>query len=176
MYSRRVATESLPGTRSYRLDEPARLLALADYLNPGAARLHQLQELIALAARLLRVQSLMLCLVDRDRIIVHAFQGTRPLSSLTVTPVWEAILGSEPLFVWQADPLEDADEIPLLTPGLATPGLFVAAPVITRDNAVIGALCVSDATPRRLSVDEGAMLAMLAGQAMSVLELDRVTR
>ena len=176
MYPRRVATEALPGTRSYRLDEPARLQALADYVDPGAERLHQLQELVALAARLLRMQSSMLCLVDRDRIIVHAFQGTRPLASLTVTPVWEGILASEPLFVWQADPLEDPGGIPMLTPGVAAPGLFAAAPVVTSGKAVIGALCVSDPMPRRLSADERAMLVMLAGQAMSQLELARVTR
>ena len=176
MYPRRLATESLPGTRSCRLEESARLQALADYVDPGAERLHQLQELVTLAGRLLRMQSSMLCLVDRDRIIVHALQGTRPLASLTVTPVWEVILGAEPLFVWQADPLEDPGGIPMLTPGGGSPGVFVAAPVTTSANAVIGALCVSDARPRRLSADDRAMLLMLAGQAMSLLELARVMR
>lgn len=170
------ASGSPLAARSYRLDDPARLQALAGYRDPDPERLHQLREVAALAARLLRVQVSMLGLVDRDRVVVHALQGMRPQATLEVTPVWEAILGSVPLFVWQADPLEDAGGIPLLSPGAATPGLFVAAPLVSPENAVIGALCVSDPVPRRLSADDRATLAVLADQAMSLMELHRVIR
>lgn len=176
MFPTRGAPGSPLAARAFRLDDPDRLFALSGYRDPDPDRLHQLREVTALASRLLRVQASMLALVDRDRVIVHAFQGMRALASLEVTPIWGAILGGDPLFVWQADPALDSVEIPLLTPGAATPGLFVAAPLVSPENAVIGALCISDAAPRPLSPDDRATLTMLADQAMSLMELHRVIR
>ena len=162
--------------RTCRLDDPARLQVLAEYHDPDPERLHQLQQLVALAGRLIRAETALLALVHRDRVVVQALHGTRPSSTLAVTPAWEAILGADPLFVWQADPLEDAAGIPVRIPGAAAPGLFVAAPLVSPERAVIGALCISDPVPRRLTADDRATLTMLAGQAMSLMELHRVIR
>ena len=176
MYPTRGAPNPVLAERAWRLDDPLRLQAMAEYHDPDPQRLHQLQEVVALAGRLIRAELAMLVLVHRDRVVVQALQGTRVQAAIAVTPVWEAILGSDPLFVWQADPLEDAAEIPTLTPGAAAPGLFVAAPLVSPEQAVLGALCVSDPVPRRLSADDRAMLTMLARQAMSLMELHRVIR
>lgn len=162
--------------RVSRLDDPVRLQALADYGNPDAERIHQLQELVALASRLMHAEIAMVALVGRDRVDIHALHGPRPVTTIAVSPVWAEILAADPLYVWQADGLSDGAGIPAVSARTASPGLFVAVPLVSPEHAVIGALCISDPVPRRLVADDRAALAMLANQAMSLMELHRLIR
>lgn len=187
-----TASTSSPTARFYRLAEAARLEALADYGEPDADCLKQLQAVVVLAARLLHARASLVGLVGNDHVAVHGYQGGQedghrgpdgPASQgarvspiLGAGPLWETILAADPLFVWQGEPRADAGSLARLMPDAAVPSRFVAAPLVTPANAAIGALCISDPAPRSLSSDDRAAVTMLASQAMSLMELYRLAQ
>jgi diguanylate cyclase (GGDEF)-like protein len=154
-------------------DESRRLAALRELALLDTAPEREFDALVALAAELAHVPSAMLTLVDADRQWVKARSG--PGFSETPRDVSfcdHTIRGQGALVVEDAaaDPRFSAS--PLVTGPLATrfyAGVPIHAPDAAGGRQPVGALCVTDTRPQRLSEAGSAALAHLATLAEALL-------
>ncbi|MGZ6881061.1 MAG: PAS domain S-box protein, partial [Mycobacteriaceae bacterium] len=140
-------------------------------LNAGSDQV--LDELTALAAQLCQVPMAMVSLFDAERQWCASsfgpeLQGTAPEDAFCVRALGDAGVVVVP------DATADTrfSSSPLVT---GEPGVrFCAgAPLVTQEGNVLGALCVLDVAPRRLTAQHLAQLSVLARQIVSQLELRR---
>ncbi|MGZ6815933.1 MAG: GAF domain-containing protein, partial [Mycobacteriaceae bacterium] len=140
-------------------------------LNAGSDQV--LDELTALAAQLCQVPMAMVSLFDAERQWCASsfgpeLQGTAPEDAFCVRALGDAGVVVVP------DATADTrfSSSPLVT---GEPGVrFCAgAPLVTQEGNVLGALCVLDVAPRRLTAQHLAQLTVLARQIVSQLELRR---
>lgn len=163
------------------LDEEARRLATLCSLDLlDTAPEAEFDMLVALAARLLDCPAGMLTLIDRDRLWVKAREGEGP----TQIPRQDAmcdhtIQGTAPLMVEDlaADPRFAAN------PHVVAPGgmrFYAGVPLHVEDEdgarQAIGAVCVIDHRPRRLSAAELDILERLARIAEALIAARAETR
>jgi signal transduction histidine kinase/CheY-like chemotaxis protein len=152
-------------------DEPGRLAALARYGILDTPAEPEFDRITALAARLFRVPTVAIVLVDADRTWSKSRYGlalptlTRALAFCDVT-----IAGRDVLVVRDArlDPRFAASPLVARDPGLR---FYAAAPICTPEGHNIGCLELADTKARDLSATERDMLASLAAVVMDELEL-----
>jgi len=166
------------------LDEARRLAALNVLALLDEAPQKEFDALVALTASLLSAPDAMLTLIDKDRQWVKAQTGNAPNGvPRELTLCDHTIRGTEPLVIedTRADP-RFADS-PWVT---AAEGVrfYAGVPIHARDPdgkmQPIGALCVTDRSPRRLSPTEyGTLLhvatlaeAMIAARATALKAID----
>lgn len=159
-----------------RMEEEARLEALARYgvLDTGAER--DFDEIARFAASLSQMPIALISLVDRDRIWFKARAG---LHAQEVSPVDYpfcpfVVANHRPLVV----PDTLADERFATSPAVTVPGgvrFYAGMPLETDDGFVLGTLCVIDVEPRMLELHQEEALRFLAHQVVIRLELGRVT-
>jgi signal transduction histidine kinase len=130
-------------------------------------------DIVALASSVCGVPMSLVSLIDTDRQWFKAKVGTdltethRDLSFCA-----HAILGRDLLVV--PDARMDARFAD--NPSVATDGgirFYAGAPLVTSDGFAVGALCVVDAEPRKLDLDQLQALRALARQVTAQLELRR---
>jgi signal transduction histidine kinase len=130
-------------------------------------------DIVALAAKVCAVPMSLVSLIDADRQWFKARIGTdltetsRDMSFCT-----HAILGRDLLVV--PDAKEDARFRD--NPAVEVSGgirFYAGAPLITTEGYALGTLCVFDAVPRRLEVEQLQALRALARQVTSQLEMRR---
>ena len=130
----------------------------------------------SLAAKLLKAPVALTTLVDADRVWFMSRHGldmdhmARDEAFCNAT-----IKGTCPLVIDDAaeDPRTRAN--PLVT-GAPQLRFYMAAPLCTRDNVRLGALCVMDRVPRRATASEIEILTTLARLIMDQIELRLASR
>lgn len=132
----------------------------------------EFDDLVLLASRICETPIALFSLVDRDRQWFKAKRGM-PATETTrdIAFCSHAIqVPSEVLIV--PDTLEDArfrkNPLVLFEPGIR---FYAGAPVVTREGAALGTICVIDTKPRRLSQYQIACLEALSRLTTSLLEL-----
>jgi signal transduction histidine kinase len=153
-------------------NETARLAALYSLDVLDSPPEQDFDDIVALAAAVCGVPLSLVSLIDVDRQFVLARSG----HDLTGTPLdmsfcAHAILGKDLLVV--PDTREDARfrDNPVVVAGGNR--FYAGAPLITTEGYALGTLCVVDAEPRRLDVEQLQALRALARQVTSQLELRR---
>ena len=154
--------------------EAIRLQALQAYEVLDAPADPRLDELVSLCGKLLDAPVAVLSLVDSDRLVFKARHGIdvaetqRRDSACTV-----AIQGDRLLVVEDtaADPRFSAHPLFAASPKLR---FYAAMPLITPRRAALGALCIADVRPRKLTPVHAEALRVLAAQVMDVLEERRI--
>ncbi|MGB8694000.1 MAG: GAF domain-containing protein [Steroidobacteraceae bacterium] len=154
-------------------DETGRLAALRACEILDTAPERAFDGLVALAARLTNAPIALLSFVDQSRQWFKARVGL----GAQETPREQsfcahAILESGPLIVEDATRDTRFTDNALVT---GQPGIrfYAGYPLELSDGARVGTLCVIETRPRTLSADENRLLAALAEQATSQLELRR---
>jgi signal transduction histidine kinase len=153
--------------------ETDRLAALYDLDVLDTPPEKDFDDIVALASAVCGVPMSLVSLVDSDRQWFKAKIGTDLTeTSRDLSFCAHAILGGDLLVV--PDARQDARFAD--NPAVDTPGgirFYAGAPLLTTDGFAIGALCVVDAEPRRLGLDQLQALRALARQVTSQLELRR---
>ena len=156
-------------------NEAQRLEALRSYqiLDTEAERIYD--GITALAAHICGVPVAMVSLVDESRqwfkskLGVHQQQTPRDVAFCAHT-----ILKDEPLFV--SDALTDSRfaDSALVT---GEPGIrfYAGFPLTNPEGFALGALCVIDREPRKLSAQQQEAMQILARQVMALLEMRRIS-
>ncbi|WP_007519442.1 MULTISPECIES: EAL domain-containing protein [Pseudofrankia] len=150
-------------------DEPSRLSALRRYRILDTAPEPEFDALVTLAAQLADCGFGYLTFIDSDREWLKASHGVQPTEL-------RARVGAGSHIVADGRYLEIQDcsrdlryaHLARLEPQVVT--FFAGAPLRTADGHVIGALCVSDRVPRRLTTGQRTALDTLARHAMSLLD------
>jgi diguanylate cyclase len=155
-------------------DEPARLAALRRYGVLDTGREAAFDELATLAAHVCDCRYGMVIFVDAHREWFKAMHGLEFPPLPRVAPASYVVATGEPIEV--PDLVQDVRFAHMAQADPRHTVRFIAgAPLLTPDGHTIGALCVSDRTPRRLTPGQRAGLANLAKQAMRLLESRRET-
>jgi len=153
--------------------EALRLQALRDYAADPAPD-PQLDELVALAARLCQTPSAALSLVGADRQWFKARHGLPPAElPRDVSLCAHAIAQPEEVFVVRdarADPRFAAHPLVADPPGIR---FYAGAPLRTAAGHALGTVCVIDRQPRDFSDEQRHALTVLARHALTRLELQR---
>ena len=157
------------------VDEASRLAVLRSYEVLDTPPEQSLDDLAELAAHICATPAAFITLVDEHRVWLKAKVGAestdtpRELSFCAHT-----ILTDDLLVVADATKDPRFARNPLVTGG---PGIrfYAGAPLVTPEGASLGALCVVDLAPRRLTVEQEQALRVLGRQVMTHLELRRHT-
>ncbi|CAN5241487.1 hypothetical protein BH09GEM1_BH09GEM1_12480 [soil metagenome] len=133
-------------------------------------------DLATLAAQLCDTPIALIALVGEDRQWVKSTIGLTMSEALRDTAMCaHAILGPGLLVVPDTARDKRFADHPLVT-GDTRIRFYAGAPLITPDGQALGALCVMDRKPRRLSRAQQNGLRLLSGQVMSQLEQRRTSR
>jgi PAS domain S-box-containing protein len=156
------------------LDEPARLAALHQYDILDTAPEQSFDDLTLLVAHICAVPSAMVSLVDDKRQWFKSRLGrVETETSRDIAFCAHTILHADDVFEVRdarAD-LRFADN-PMVT-GPEQLRFYAGAPLVAPSGHVLGALCVTDTVPRRLSADQLAALRALSRHVVSLLEQRR---
>jgi two-component sensor histidine kinase/PAS domain-containing protein len=158
------------------IEDEDRLAALEELEILDTQPEESFDDIVAIAAALCRVPIALVSLVDRNRQWFKAKVGL----DLAQTPIEQSVcscgLGSEDLLVIP-DLTADARTA---SNALVTPAggirFYAGAPLTTRDDEVVGMLCVIDNEPRPdgLTPDQQIGLAALARQTMRLMEMRHI--
>ena len=148
----------------------SRLAAVRRYgvLSPGDDP--DLEQLCALAIRVLISDGAVIAVADEDRALVRA-QAGEPLPAVVEGPFIDGVLEEQAIEL--ADLGAAAGAIPLLAAGV---GAYASAPLTTHDGIAIGVVAVWSKAPRTRSADDVANLQDIADMAMHEIELRRAVR
>lgn len=154
-------------------DEPERLQALAEYsiLDTGPDPLYD--DFVLLATRLCGTKMASISLMAQDRQWFKARIGPGPKQTPRDISLCGHAITQQGIFVVEDTHLDErfADN-PLITAWRGV-RFYAAAPLITPEGYAIGALCVLDVKPRKMTAAQGEALAALGRHVMSQLELRR---
>jgi PAS domain S-box-containing protein len=159
------------------LDEDFRLEVLRDYGVLDVQAEPALEELAKLAAQICDVPVAMISLVDTDRLWFLAKVGTDLTGRRRdISFCGHLVEAHDVLIVPDATKDERFADNPLVAqekPGIR---FYAGVPLISPEEAVLGALCVIDHIPRDLTEEQNHALHVLARQVMTHLELRRSMR
>jgi diguanylate cyclase (GGDEF) domain len=159
--------------RNYELD-PKRLAALAEHEILDTLPEREYDDIVTLAALICDTPIAVIAFIDSERAWFKARKGIgfselanhsslcshTPQMSEEVMTVqdlwWDAELSMHPLVVGE--------------PHIRS---YAAVPILTKDNHMIGSLCVADRVPREFSADQLSSLRSLANQLHQTLDLRR---
>jgi GAF domain-containing protein/tRNA A-37 threonylcarbamoyl transferase component Bud32 len=147
----------------------SRLAAVHRYavLAPGGDP--DLDQLCALASRLLRADGAVIAIADEDRALVRAGAGA-PLPAVARSRYVDGVLEEQALTLPDVGTGVGA---PLLGEGV---GAYASAPLRTHDGVAIGVAAVWSRAPRPFSDDDLATVQDIADMAMHEVELRRAVR
>lgn len=141
-----------------RLNDPARLRALAQTRLLDTPREESFDRLTRLVSRLLDAPVSLVSLVDRDRQFFKSAHGLEePLASARQTPLSHSfcqyvVTSGAPLVI------ENAKDSPIVcdNPAVSESGVtaYAGVPITSPDGHVLGSLCALDTKPRRWSADD----------------------
>jgi tRNA A-37 threonylcarbamoyl transferase component Bud32 len=177
---RATAAEAAEAFRSILATEVARTDADASMVSRlGAVQRYgvlapgddpDLDQVVQLALRVLRVDGAVIAIADEDRALVRVRGGTVPGPAATESFV-DGVLEEHPVRLMDA---RTADPTPPLAGRHAIS--YASAPLTTHDGIGIGVVAVFSSTPRSFTDDEAATLQDLADMAMHQIELRRAVR
>jgi PAS domain S-box-containing protein len=157
-------------------DEASRLEALRRYAILDTLPEQALDDLTALAAQICGTPMATISLIDEDRQWFKASVGMEMMEIPRDVSFCSHALQQSGLFI-VPDATQDKRfwDNPLVT---GEPGVrfYVGAPLVSPENAALGALCVMDHVPRTLTPEQEQALQVLARQVMTHLELHRQTQ
>jgi GAF domain-containing protein len=159
----------LPANETQRLD------ALKSYqiLDTDAEQIFD--DITTLASRICKVPVAMISLVDESRQWFKAKLGiSQQQTPRDVAFCAHTILKDQPLFV--SDALTDsrfADSV--LVTGEPHIRFYAGFPLVTPEGCALGALCVIDRHPRRLTPEQREAMRILTRQVMALLEMRRIS-
>jgi len=157
-------------------DEERRLLSLRSYHVLDTPAEDAFDDLVKLAASLLKMPMALVTLVDEDRQWFKAKVGL-DLSETARQDSFcaHAIAKPDLMVIEDTEKDERFRENPLV---LADPNIrfYAGAPLVTPEGQGLGALCVLDRVPHRLTDEQEATLRVLGRQVMVQLELRRMIR
>jgi GAF domain-containing protein len=152
-------------------NETARLAALHDLAVLDTAPDEIFNDLAQIAAITLNTPIALISLVDVERQWFKAVRGLSVLELPRETSFCGHVVADSRLLV-----VEDATsdvrfaDNPLVT-GEPRIRFYAGAPLVDRDGHCMGALCVIDSSPRKMSPEQEAALTLLAKQVMRGLQL-----
>jgi signal transduction histidine kinase len=155
-------------------NEPQRLETLRRYDVLDTDTEPAFDELVALAAKLLDMPMALVTLVDEDRQWFKAQLGIEGVGTSRNDSFCAHALGKpDVMVVPDAWTDERFKENPLV---LGNPNVrfYAGAPLVAPDGSGLGALCVLDSVPRKLTDDQQLTLKVLGRQVMNQLELRRL--
>ncbi len=150
--------------------ESARLAALRSYCVLDTGREERFDDLTSLAANICEAPVSLLTLVDAERLFFKSSFGI-DVREIPREGFCDHAISQSDLFV-----VPDATRDPRFSQlGLvqAAPHFrfYAGAPLVTRQNLVLGTLCILDFAPRTLDARQSDVLRTLARQVMAQLEL-----
>ena len=154
-------------------NEASRIEALRRYAVLDTLPEQALDDLTALAAQICGAPMATISLVDEDRQWFKARVGMEMAeTSRDISFCGHAVHQRDLFIVPDATKDERFAENPLVT---GEPGIrfYAGAPLVSPENAALGALCVMDHVPRVLTEAQEQALQVLARQVMTHLELRR---
>jgi len=152
--------------RLLRLDDAARLAALAETGLTDLPTEERLDQLARLAARLSGAPHAGLSLVDalgQTFVGAHGFEGGLPRSGPLSGSICRQVVET-------AAPVRLDDIPPGSVPGFPVRA-YLGVPLATREGYVLGAFCLMDRRPRRWGEGDLAALGEFAGAAMAEIAL-----
>jgi PAS domain S-box-containing protein len=156
-------------------NESARLRALEQYAIVDTASEPTFDAITMLLASVLDAPIAMVSIVDASRLWYTSCHGIRPLETPRDVSFCAHVVADEAALI-VSDALNDERffDSPLVT---GEPRVrFYAGMPLAIGGFVLGTLSVVDHEPRQLSAKQQNVLALLAGQAVALLELRRQTR
>jgi signal transduction histidine kinase len=153
--------------------ETDRIAALYDLDVLDTPQEQDYDDIVALASSVCGVPMSLVSLVDTDRQWFKAKVGTDDVeTSRDISFCAHAILGRDLLVVPDARDDRRFNDMPSVA---TDPGIrfYAGAPLTTSDGFALGTLCVVDAEPRKLTLDQLRALRALARQVTAQLELRR---
>jgi GAF domain-containing protein len=157
-------------------NEEARLAALARYEVLDTPPEADLDAITRFAAMVCEVPIALVSLVDRSRQWFKSRVGFEWLETpREMSFCGSTILSSEPLVVEDTLKDERFRSNPMVI-GPPRIRFYAGSPLLTQEGYALGALCVKDTVPRRLSAMQLEALRVLSRQAMTQIELRRQRR
>ena len=156
-----------------RLDDEARLGALADYHVLDTPEEESLDDLTRLTAELLEVPICLVSLVDRDRQWFKSHHGIEVRETPRAVAFCDhAIRGRAPMVVNDAllDPRFRDNPLVVDDPNIR---FYAGVPLLSPDGHALGTLCAIDRVPREIEPTKIDLLVRLAKQAEIQIELRR---
>ena len=153
--------------------ESRRLKALQSFQLLDTPPEPELDELAAAAARVCGAPVGLLSLSDRHRQFFKARVGVDFLETPRKGSFCEHAIASDGLFEVRDATLDDRFRAHPMVNGAPHIRFYAATPLVSRERAAIGTLCVLDWQPRALSQDQGEILRILGRQVMAQLERRR---
>src|ERR1700760_2218701 len=153
-----------------------RIEVLREYAVMDTLPEQELDDLTALAAQICGTPIAMISLVDEHRQWFKARVGIQATETPRVVAFCAHALHHRDLFIVpDATQDERFAQNPLVTgePGIC---FYAGAPLVTPEDATLGALCVIDHEPRTLTHSQEQALRVLGRQVMTHLELRRQMR
>jgi PAS domain S-box-containing protein len=157
-------------------DESRRLEALRRYDVLDTLPEQALDDLTALAAHICGAPMATISLVDADRQWFKARIGMPSAETPRDISFCGHTVQQRGLFVVPDAKLDERFEDNPMVTGDPNIRFYAGAPLVSSDDAALGALCVMDHVPRTLSQDQERALQVLARQVMGHLELRRHTK
>jgi len=155
-------------------NEADRLTALARYAALDASCEADLDELAAMAADLCACPAAAVYFIDAEyQRCIAAFALERQLIAREYSPSAQAILQAATLVEQRADALAAPLQLPRLADG-ENASFYAAAILRDLKGLPLGALCVFDHQPRKLTSRQATQLQAVARQVMARLELRRL--
>ena len=157
-------------------DAAARLEAIADYRIVDAPVDPNLEGLAALATTLCHVSGAAVNIID-DRYQYQVATAGVDAAICDRDDSMCAVVLPDARHVWVADASVDDRfaENPFVTGARGRVRFYASSPLITPAGVAIGTLCVFDDHAGTLTAEQSSALDLLAGQAVEVLELRRLT-
>ncbi|MEO2135231.1 GAF domain-containing sensor histidine kinase [Microbacterium sp.] len=157
-------------------DAAARREAIADYRIVGAPAEPNLEGLAALATTLCHVSGAAVNIID-DRYQYQVATAGVDAAICDRDDSMCAVVLPDARHVWVADASVDDRfaENPFVTGARGRVRFYASSPLITPAGVAIGTLCVFDDHAGTLTAEQSSALDLLAGQAVEVLELRRLT-
>ncbi len=131
-------------------------------------------ELVALTARLLDMPMALVTLVDADRQWFKAQLGMEGTGTTRNDSFCAHALGKPDLMVVPDAATDERFKQNPLVLGNPNVRFYAGAPLVAPDGSGLGALCVLDRVPRKLTDDQRLTLQVLGRQVMNQLELRRL--
>lgn len=158
----------IPENEAQRLDTLRRYEILDSEPEPA------FDELTALAAKLLDMPMALVTLVDEDRQWFKAQLGIDGSETQRNDSFCAHALGKADLLVVPDAATDDRFKANPYVLGTPNVRFYAGAPLVAPDGSGLGALCVLDRVPRKLTADQEQTLKVLGRQVMNQLELRRL--
>ena len=156
--------------------ETARLEALARYDILDTPREQDFDDLTRLAASICRTPIALVSLLDSDRQWFKSRYGLETEETPRDFSFCTHAIEQEDIFIVEDSHADARFAQSPLVAGVPHVRFYAGVPLITPDGHALGALCVNDSVPRRLSEEQQAALSALGRQVMTQLELRRHAR